>query len=483
VIIKPKPKKLINPFLSFEELEKKVKAEVHDQPSNPTDSLAAEMPQKSQPMPSTSTIRTSSEIPAEIKNIEITAKMEPLKPSAEIVTKTEPIENVHFEPLNAHFSEINVHLKDTLVEKSVDLKGTFTKKNVHLKSENLPINVHSNVTSECTFINAHDKSTRVHLKNKLVDLGIVQEKQPSKEPLIRHDTKIAGVLRILINQTLEQNKTVAIDDSGIKYKLTGPIDISDLADKLASVPQSIRNITATIEDRFGMRRVYVEYGRNGYIIFGFPEDSFGNLIKLINNVNGNAHEKCTRQTELNSTLLAPSKLVSNINTKLTNTSELTPDEIDLSAIIKFGITKKHLNDLKNQQLPLTNMMVQDFVKKFAIYASNPTNIRNVGNLPGLFCKMAQSVAKGEDPLSDIETEEDRVINERIEVLKRKKEEKERKEAELINLEFQDWLGGFNQEEILDLVPDARIVSKIETRINIIKQYFVENIWKPPTPTL
>jgi hypothetical protein len=170
-----------------------------------------------------------------------------------------------------------------------------------------------------------------------------------------------------------------------------------------------------------------------------------------------------------------SKLVNN-NTILTNTNEsLDPLEINITKLSNFGITKKHINDLKNQKLQFTTFTLQDFVNRFAEYASNPSNISNIGSIPGLFCKMAQLASKGEDPLVGIETEEDRAINKRMELLKRKKEDREKREAELFNLEFGEWYSAMDTTQMLKLIPEAGIV-KGETRVHIAKQYYLDNVW-------
>jgi hypothetical protein len=180
---------------------------------------------------------------------------------------------------------------------------------------------------------------------------------------------------------------------------------------------------------------------------------------------------------------ASSKLVSNYKelTKLDqNPIEddfLIPADLDLLQVAVFGITRKHVQDIKNQKLNFTTSTLQDFINRFAEYAKDPKNIKNIQSVPAIFCKMAQLASKGEDPLIDIETDVDRLIRERIERLKTKREDRIKQQTELIELEFENWLAEIKttgQDQLAK--PTALMKSGSISQKMTLKNHFIEQVW-------
>ena len=185
---------------------------------------------------------------------------------------------------------------------------------------------------------------------------------------------------------------------------------------------------------------------------------------------------------------APSKLVSNINNNLLprDPVSIEPNQavdcfdvgaVNIDALGKLNISRKQIQDIKNQKLNFTTSTLQDFVDRFAIYASDPKNIRNVNSLPAIFVKMAQLASKGEDPLIDIETETDRLIRERLERLKAKREERLKQQTELMELEFESWMEEIQPKGWNEIAPPTNLMKtgSLSQRMTL-KSYFTENIW-------
>jgi hypothetical protein len=246
-------------------------------------------------------------------------------------------------------------------------------------------------------------------------------------------------------------------------------------------------------------RSFGKSGKGGFFKLKINKQIYQKLIndlKIINSQSVVDQYPISAQLISNEQSIAPSKLVSNINTNLltnpppTNTSEnLNDDMIDVSAIsieklLPFHITRKQIQDIKNQKLNFTTSSLQDFVDRFAIYVSDPRNIKGVNSIPAIFVKMAQLCSKGEDPLSDIETDTDRFIRERLERLKRKREERLKQEMELLEMEFEEWFDCLSSEQIEKIAPASPIMKTgSPTQKIILKNYFIENLWPEKKQTL
>jgi hypothetical protein len=218
-------------------------------------------------------------------------------------------------------------------------------------------------------------------------------------------------------------------------------------------------------------QVLTEQYRNSSVTF---KKQFRN-----NSVSGSVTESVTND---------PSKLVSNINNNLlTNESKITKEEylaetlnvaaVNIDTLTSFHIFRKQIQDIKNQNLAFTTESLQDFVDRFAIYASDSKNIKNVKSIPAVFVKMAQLASKGQDPLADIETDTDRLIRERIERLKTKRDERLNQENELFELEFEDWSICLSNDQIEKIVPTSAVMkSGSPTQKIMLKNYFKDTIW-------
>jgi hypothetical protein len=208
-------------------------------------------------------------------------------------------------------------------------------------------------------------------------------------------------------------------------------------------------------------------------------------------VTQNTHEKRHRSDTIQDTN-APSKLVSNLNNNLLPSTQVTqpiqvnqPDptqDLDVSAINiqhlgRFNIYRKQIQDIKNQKLNFSTTSLQDFVDRFVIYASDSKNVRNVMSLPAIFVKMAQSASKGQDPLIDIETDTDRIVRERLEELVQKRQERHNRQNQLLELEFETWIDGLQQQARDSLAPPTPLMkSGSVAQTMTLKNHFIEQIW-------
>jgi hypothetical protein len=188
-----------------------------------------------------------------------------------------------------------------------------------------------------------------------------------------------------------------------------------------------------------------------------------------------------------------SKLVSNINNNLLTSTVVETEEdlnaLDVSAINidqlkNTSISRKQIQDIKNQRLNFTTETLQDFVDRFAIYTSDSKNIANIKSIPAIFVKMAQLASKGQDPLIDIETDTDRLIRERLERLRAIKEERLKQRQELLELEFENWLEEIDLDQVEKIAPATSMMKQGSVAQKMtLKNYFVENVWNQKTGNL
>lgn len=185
-------------------------------------------------------------------------------------------------------------------------------------------------------------------------------------------------------------------------------------------------------------------------------------------------EKNRHNTDTHSDTTPSSKLVSNLN----NTNSLTSeqdffDEIDISRLEHLRISKKHLQDIRNQKLNLTFSQLQGFVDRFAEYASNRENIRNITNPPGFFIKMVQNFSKGEDPLMGIKTDEDRHLEELLENARKASDERKKLKQELLELRFAEWQAGLSDEEKRRVAPNYSLANGQAAKMALLRHAFEE----------
>jgi hypothetical protein len=245
-------------------------------------------------------------------------------------------------------------------------------------------------------------------------------------------------------------------------------------------------INELIEKKLVTRKIF---SKAGWTVYEFSDQSYQLVLKYTQNITDpNLYRFYTEMTIQNYIDLAPSKLVSNINTNLLTKEDLPEVQtavlptfdvtaIDLHQVNNFRITRKQIQDIYNQRLNFTTTTLQEFVDRFAIYASDSSNIKNVNNIPALFVRMAQLASKGQDPLIDIETDTDRAIRQRIERLKAIKEDRMKQENELLGLEYENWFINLTLDQMNEIAPPTTALKAgSSTQKILIKNYFAENIW-------
>lgn len=295
-------------------------------------------------------------------------------------------------------------------------------------------------------------------------------------------SSLVGLQRTLVIEIYKSCKST-------RTTLSEPFSVEYLTELTQSTASSIKKTIQRLEQKEIIRRVEFKNGRGGWTIYTINDYVHQSLLRQeaegrLETKWGQSGDKLKMQlrTELETSL--SSKLVSNINNNLLtkDSNEVIEPALEVTGIVlvelnKYGITRKQIQDISNQKLKFTTSTLQDFVDRFAIYASDSKNIRNVNNIPAIFVKMAQLASKGQDPLVDIETDTDRLIRERIESLKAKQEDRQRQESELATLEFENWYTCLSQEQMDQAAPptpaskSGSFMQKI-----ILKNYFIESVW-------
>ncbi len=259
----------------------------------------------------------------------------------------------------------------------------------------------------------------------------------------------------------------------------------DLA-KATSIKESSIRTTAKIVKGRGLVEITFKKGPGGRIEIIIPEMVFrvitrnqANHAWSTDKVPTTFEPEYRQNTDHSADKIAPSKLVSDLNSSYSLTTAAYDgfDSIDLTPAQNLGITRKHIQDIKNQRLTVTRFQLEDFIARFGLYASKPENVRTVKNIPALFIRMVQLLAQGEDPLLDIETPEEAHLKQLLERQQSKREAKLKLEQELAAGEFETWIGELTQSDRDNFAPpnSASPAGSIQQRM-LLKAYFVEHIW-------
>ncbi len=261
-----------------------------------------------------------------------------------------------------------------------------------------------------------------------------------------------------------------------------------IAQLLSVQPNTLKTIVKRVVDKGFLSRSDGKRGRGGYLQFAISEDlyrkmlvSFGGFHRenYKSTIGGQLEDNWSTNRSTEKSTEPPSKLVSNINNLLTKNEGGRPNfsTIDISGLHRFGITEKQLRDFENQKLSFPLEQLEDFVWKFEQYASNANNIKGVRSVVGLFCKMAQSLASGVDPLSHIKTPEEMALENALAASQRALAERGRVEGELKQNRFLDWFNALDESERNKLAPPTSLItSGSELQKKQLSGYFSENIW-------
>ncbi len=259
----------------------------------------------------------------------------------------------------------------------------------------------------------------------------------------------------------------------------------DLA-KAASIKESSIRTTAKIVKGRGLVEITFKKGPGGRIELLIPEMVFrvitrnqANYAWSTDKIPTTTEAENRQNTDHSTDKIASSKLVSDLNS---SNSLTTPnydgfDSIELMPVQHFGISRKHLQDIKNQKLNVTRFQLEDFIARFGQYASKTENVRMVKNIPALFIRMVQHLANGEDPLLDIATPEEALLKQLLERQKLKREATAKLQRELAEGEFEIWLSELSVEDRDKLAPPnpAARSGSVQQRM-LLKALFLENIW-------
>lgn len=163
----------------------------------------------------------------------------------------------------------------------------------------------------------------------------------------------------------------------------------------------------------------------------------------------------------------------NLNSTLTSSNPYEDYEsIDLSSVESLGITQKQIRDIRNQKLGLTKSQLEDFVEKFSQYANDSS--QKIYRPAGLFVKMAQELARGEDPLPHLDSGSDMELKSIKQRLLAEKAKREKLKAEIQDLLFDQWWDETSKEKKSELVPEG--YAKGDIYRMSVRAKWIEEIW-------
>lgn len=223
-------------------------------------------------------------------------------------------------------------------------------------------------------------------------------------------------------------------------------------------------------------------GKAAKLQIQIPDKHFFDFIQLKKGSNATRFSHTYNHTNASSKLVSANSTHSlTSETEEVDESSLKTDysELDLSSVKHLGISEKQIADIRNQKLDLTATQLQIFVDQFAVYASNPENIKKVRNIRGLFVRMAQMTAKGENPLEGIKTSEDIELENLVLEKERIKREREELQMTLSELAFEEWWSLLPQAKRNEIVPLSAVVREnSEAQRRMGKVHFLSHVWDP-----
>lgn len=253
--------------------------------------------------------------------------------------------------------------------------------------------------------------------------------------------------------------------------VTPALNNESLRVRLETSAQVTKMVVHRLIKKGFVKRVDSKKGRGGWTKFGISRQVYQQLLL------GERDNKWVSEQITERITNEPSKLeVKNFKSSNSTSSESgiydDYDQIDITPLEGLGISQKQIRDIKNQKLNLTRNQLESLIEKFAAYANSSG--AKIYRPAGLFVKMAQEFAKGEDPLPHIDTSADEEIKALKQRLLAEKAEREKERAEIQELLFEQWWDSASREDKTSLVPEG--FAKGEIYRMSVKAKWVEEIW-------
>ncbi len=261
--------------------------------------------------------------------------------------------------------------------------------------------------------------------------------------------------------------------------LSEQLSVDYLAQYSESSSSSVKKTMQRLGNKGFLNRESFKNGRGGWTIYSIPKSIYQDLL---HNETGDKLETKWRQTEdkVGTKLeteprTSPPCSSSNINNISTTTEDDLWDNLNFDEVSEFRISRALLNRVLNKNPELDFEAVSKFLNRLPQRLKDPKKQR-INNPIGFFIDCLNQIARGEEPLADIVSDDEKLLEKMI---KEKKESMLRKKAleeELFELEFTEWESNLDAAQKLQICPETSF-SKLGSQVyrQTLKSYYRENM--------
>ncbi len=321
--------------------------------------------------------------------------------------------------------------------------------------------------------------------NSKIETGNKVVTKPVTEPVTKWEqssNKLVTVPSFSELIGLQKNLIILIYNSCKleRNKSTQALTLEHLTDTFKVSAGTVKTTIRRLERKDCIKRISFKNGRGGWSKYELSESLFMEMLqlesgnKLVTNWEQSGNKLVSQLvTEPVTSLLSSSSL---INTTTTNykADALAENKIQLTdSLVTIGFNQGHIEQLLRDS-SLSSEEIQNSLNAFAFDLGFEDVKRKVRSPIGLIMKLLKN---GQAYISEkgYESDEDRQYRELVDRAVKKKEEKTKLEAQLINIKFEEWLENISNEEKRNLVkPVGEFMGLIHREE--LKEYFKREVY-------
>jgi predicted transcriptional regulator len=264
-----------------------------------------------------------------------------------------------------------------------------------------------------------------------------------------------------------------------RNKSTQALTLEHLTDTFKVSAGTVKTTIRRLERKDCIKRISFKNGRGGWSKYELSESLFMEMLqlesgnKLVTNWEQTGNKLVSQLVTEPVTSLPSSSSLINTTTNY-RADALAETNIQLTdSLVMVGFNQGHIEQLLRDS-SLGQEEIQNSLNAFAFDLGFEDVKRKVRSPIGLIMKLLKN---GQAYISEkgYESEEDRLYRELIERAEKKKEEKTKLEAKLINIKFEEWLENTSDEEKRNLVtPMGEFMGLIHREE--LKEYFKKEVY-------
>jgi hypothetical protein len=240
----------------------------------------------------------------------------------------------------------------------------------------------------------------------------------------------------------------------------------------------VSNVVRRLIDKGYVSRPRSKTGKAGWAVYQISRSTYNKLLEL-------ERTSSNRPAERLETPSISLGIKKDINNRGEESGFINLDwdvgQIELTAVATFGITPKHLYDIKKNKWDICREDLQSIIDRLPVYLRLPDQRKTAQTLyPGIFLGFVKQKAKGgECALDFLPNENDRLIQEHLAQAMAWKAERERMQSELESVQFDRWRSALSIDELAEQIPNLRKLGlRPETDLYLatVKDHFKQNVW-------